>query len=230
MIETEADARTWFREVLDADQATIDRLDTFADLLIAESARQNLISRLSAQNLWVRHFADSAQLLTVPRGTKRAGTWLDLGTGAGFPGIVVAICRPDIHVHMVDSRRLRVEWLQRAAATLNLQNNQITLSRVEQLPHMTYDAISARAFAPLQKLIDVSARFSTPETLWLLPKGAKAAQELEMLSGRWNHMFHVEQSLTDPTAGILTGCLLGVSRVRAPALKADTIARRGQSK
>ena len=225
MIASEADARIWFREVLGADQATIDRLDTFAGLLIAESARQNLISKSSAESLWVRHFADSAQLLTVPRGTKHSGTWLDLGTGAGFPGIIVAICRPDIHVQMVDSRRLRVEWLQYAAATLGLSNTQIDLSRVEQLPDMTYDAISARAFAPLEQLIDVSARFSTPETLWLLPKGAKAAQELEMLSGRWKHMFHVEPSLTDPAAGIVTGRLLGPSSVQA-----DAVAGKGQAK
>lgn len=223
MIESEPEARTWFREVLGADQAAIDRLDTFAALLIAENSRQNLISRSSSESLWVRHFADSAQLLIVPRGTLHSGTWLDLGTGAGFPGMVVAICRPDIHVHMVDSRRLRAEWLQRIALTLGLSNTRIVLSRIEQLPNVTFDAISARAFAPLEKLIDVSARFSTPETLWLLPKGAKAEQELEMLSGRWNHLFHVEQSLTDPAAGIVTGRLLGLT-----AVKAHVIARKGQ--
>ena len=223
MIESEPEARTWFREVLGADQAAIDRLDTFAALLIAENSRQNLISRSSSESLWVRHFADSAQLLIVPRGTLHSGTWLDLGTGAGFPGMVVAICRPDIHVHMVDSRRLRAEWLQRIALTLGLSNTRIVLSRIEQLPDVTFDAISARAFAPLEKLIDVSARFSTPETLWLLPKGAKAEQELAMLSGRWNHLFHVEQSLTDPAAGIVTGRLLGLT-----AVKAHVIARKGQ--
>ena len=223
MIKSEPEARTWFREVLGADQAAFDRLDTFAALLIAENARQNLISKSSSDSLWVRHFADSAQLLIVPRGTLHSGTWLDLGTGAGFPGMVVAICRPDIHVHMVDSRRLRAEWLQRIALTLGLSNTRIVLSRIEQLPNVTFDAISARAFAPLEKLIDVSARFSTPETLWLLPKGAKAEQELEMLSGRWNHLFHVEQSLTDPAAGIVTGRLLGLT-----AVKAHVIARKGQ--
>lgn len=224
MIESEPDARTWFREVLGADQAVIDRLDTFAALLIAENARQNLISRSSSDSLWVRHFADSAQLLIVPRGTQHSGSWLDLGTGAGFPGIVVAICRPDIHVHMVDSRRLRAEWLQRVALTLGLSNTRIVLSRIEQLPNVTFDAISARAFAPLEKLVQVSARFSTPETLWLLPKGAKAEQELRMLSGRWNHLFHVEQSLTDPAAGIVTGRLLGPT-----AVKARVIGRKGQA-
>lgn len=224
MIESEGDARAWFRDVLGANLAAIDRLDTFSALLIAENSRQNLISKSSSDCVWVRHFADSAQLLTVPRGTMHSGTWLDLGTGAGFPGMVVAICRPDIHVHMVDSRRLRVEWLQRTAAALKLPNTQIALSRVEQLPDATFDAISARAFAPLEKLIEVSARFSTPDTLWLLPKGAKAEHELKMLSERWKHMFHVEQSLTDPAAGIITGRLLG-----PPAFKTDVMARKGQA-
>lgn len=223
MIESEPDALTWFRDVLGTDQTAIDRLDTFAALLIEENARQNLVSRSSSDNLWVRHFADSAQLLIVPRGTRHSGTWLDLGTGAGFPGMVVAICRPDIHVQMVDSRRLRAEWLQRVALTLRLSNTRIIQSRVEQLASVTFDTISARAFAPLEKLIQVSARFSTPETLWQLPKGAKAEQELGMLSGRWNHLFHVEQSLTDPAAGIVTGRLLGPT-----AVMAHVIARKGQ--
>ena len=110
---------------------------------------------------------------------------------------------------MVDSRRLRADWLQRAAESLQLTNAKTVLSRVDQLPPRTFDTVSARAFAPLDPLIEVSARFSTSDTHWLLPKGAKAAQELEMLSGRWKHMFHVEQSITDPNAGIVTGRLLG---------------------
>ncbi len=209
MITTEAEARSWFQDVLDVDSLAMSRLGVLAELLTAENARQNLVSKASLDSLWVRHFADSAQLLTVPRGTLSSGPWLDLGTGAGFPGLVIAICRPDIQVQMVDSRRLRADWLQSAAGALQLDNAQTVLSRVEQLPPGTYGTISARAFAPLETLIEVSARFSTPHTHWLLPKGAKAAQELEMLSGRWNHMFHVEQSITDPGAGIVTGRLLG---------------------
>ena len=208
MITTEDEARSWFRDSIGVDSAAIGRLETLAELLRAENTRQNLISRASAGTLWVRHFADSAQLLIVPRGANGSGTWLDLGTGAGFPGLIVAICRPDIHVHMVDSRRLRADWLQRATSALQLSNAQTVLALVEHLPTRTFDTISARAFARLETLIELSARFSTPDTDWMLPKGAKAAQELQMLSGRWNHLFHVEQSVTDPAAGIITGRLL----------------------
>jgi len=209
MIATEADARSWFRGVLGVDDRAIDRLDALAELLRSENTRQNLVSKSSEDALWVRHFADSAQLLTVPRGTNSVRTWLDLGTGAGFPGLVIAICRPDIHVEMVDSRRLRIDWLHRATERLQLTNSKPILTRVEHLPPKTFGTISARAFAPLETLIEISARFSTPDTHWLLPKGAKAAQELEMLPQRWKHMFHVEQSITDPTAGIVAGQLLG---------------------
>jgi 16S rRNA (guanine527-N7)-methyltransferase len=124
---------------------------------------------------------------------------------------------------MGDSRRLRVEWLQSATETLRLTNAYPMQSRVELLPDATFDTISARAFAPLVTLVEISARFSTPDTLWLLPKGAKAAQELAMLGERWKHMFHVEQSITDPAAGIITGRLL-----ETPSAKAILSARKGQ--
>jgi 16S rRNA (guanine527-N7)-methyltransferase len=76
------------------------------------------------------------------------------------------------------------------------------------VPDTKAAVISARAFAPLDKLLDLSARFSTSATMWLLPKGASAQHELAELRG-WAHMFHVEQSLTDPAAGIIVGTLTG---------------------
>ena len=159
------------------------------------------------QRLWQRHFADSAQLLTfVSRGTSLS--WLDLGTGAGFPGLVVAILRPDLRITLVESRRRRVEWLGRIAAELSLDKVEVQGVRVEDLSPAKVDVISARAFAPLTRLLELSARFSTTDTLWLLPKGRSAAQEVQELRG-WNHTFHVEQSLTQPDAGIVVGHLLG---------------------
>ncbi|MCH7630095.1 MAG: 16S rRNA (guanine(527)-N(7))-methyltransferase RsmG, partial [Proteobacteria bacterium] len=147
------------------------RLGRLADLLVEENTRQNLVARGTLPHVWQRHILDSAQLLAcVPRGTMPAGPWLDLGTGAGFPGLAVAALEPDRPVTLVDSRRLRTDWLARAAADLRLANVDVVLSRVEDLPTRQYAVISARAFAPLDKLLHLSARFSTPETLWLLPK------------------------------------------------------------
>jgi 16S rRNA (guanine527-N7)-methyltransferase len=190
-----------------ADGSALLKLEQLAILLADENQRQNLVAQTSLASIWQRHFADSAQLLTfVSRGTSLS--WLDLGTGAGFPGLVVAILRPDLRITLVESRRRRVEWLGRIAAELSLDKVEVQGVRVEDLSPAKVDVISARAFAPLTRLLELSARFSTTDTLWLLPKGRSAAQEVQELRG-WNHTFHVEQSLTQPDAGIVVGHLLG---------------------
>jgi 16S rRNA (guanine527-N7)-methyltransferase len=182
-------------------------METLVALLVEENQQQNLVSAASLDEVWRRHIADSAQLLRhVSHET--SSPWLDLGTGAGFPGLVVAALRPDCCVTMVESRGRRVEWLERARAAMGLNNAQIAGLTVEKLPAQQFWVISARAFAPLPKLLDLSARLSTTETVWLLPKGRSALQELEALTG-WTHLFHVEQSLTDPDAGVIVGQLQG---------------------
>lgn len=207
MIEGEAEARAWIRALPECDDAALERLDRLAALLRDENGRQNLVSASSLDCVWQRHIADSAQLLPyVPRGT--SGPWLDLGTGAGFPGLVVAALRPECAVVMVESRARRVEWLVRASEALGLSRAKIAGSRLELVEAFPAAVISARAFAPLDRLVALAARFSTSDTLWLLPKGRSARQELELLRG-WIHTFHVEQSLTDPDAGVIVGNLAG---------------------
>lgn len=218
-ISGEEEAQAWLRDVLGADAAAMARLDQLAAMLLAENERQNLVARGTLPQLWTRHIVDSAQLLRVPRETIPAGEWLDLGTGAGFPGLVIAALEPDRPVTLVDSRKLRTEWLQRAVDALELANVTVLTARVEDLPDAAASVISARAFAPLDKLLALSARFSSPETLWLLPKGASAQHELQMLSRDWNHLFHVEQSLTDPAAGIIAGRLLRTSTAHTGKLR-----------
>lgn len=209
MISDESSAKQWLRDGVAAEAAAFSRLERLVELLLAENEQQNLIAKGTIPHIWQRHIVDSAQLLTVPRETVPEGLWLDLGTGAGFPGLVVAVLQPEREVVLVDSRRLRIEWLKRAAEALNLPNVKVIQSRVEELPLVQSTVISARAFAPLEKLLEISARFSTPETLWVLPKGASATHELAILPKKWQHVFHVEQSLTDESAGIVTGHLLG---------------------
>jgi 16S rRNA (guanine527-N7)-methyltransferase len=181
----------------------MERLEQLASLVVEENSRQNLIAKSSESSIWVRHLADSAQLLAhVPRETS---PWLDLGTGAGFPGIVIAALRPNAQCVLIESRKKRVEWLERAAAALRLTNCRVVGKRLEHVESFEAAVISARAFAPLPKLIELSARFSTRSTLWLLPKGRSAVQELSSLSERTGAMFHVEQSVTDGEAGIVMG-------------------------
>ena len=218
-IMTEAEAQAWLRDGLGVDAPAMERLAQLVALLLEENERQNLVARGTLPHVWVRHIVDSAQLLHVSRETLPAGDWLDLGTGAGFPGLAIAALQPHRPVTLVDSRRLRIEWLQRAADVLGLGNVRVVLSRVEDLPSGPHAVISARAFAPLDKLVTLSARFSTPDTVWLLPKGAGAAQELQMLPESWNHVFHVEQSLTDASAGVIVGRLLGGNPPRTSKAK-----------
>lgn len=207
MLTSEAEARNWLRDLPEWDAAAATRLEVLVALLAEENERQNLVSSASLAEVWRRHIADSAQLLAhVPRET--CGPWLDLGTGAGFPGLVVAALRPECEVLLVESRKRRVEWLERARIAMGLTCVTVIGSRLELVETRKVRTISARAFAPLPRLVDLSARFSTAETVWLLPKGRSAQQELDELGG-WAHKFHVEQSLTDPEAGIIVGTLAG---------------------
>lgn len=201
ILRSEEDARAFCAEL--SDEAGVARLERLAVMMIEENGRQNLIAKSSQEAVWLRHFADSAQLLShVPRGTS---PWLDLGTGAGLPGLVIAAMRPETECVLVESRKKRVDWLQRAAAELGLTKCRIEGRRLEHVDGFEAAAISARAFAPLPKLLALSARFSTPCTTWLLPKGRSAVQELSSLSERTGSMFHVEQSVTDEEAGIVVG-------------------------
>jgi 16S rRNA (guanine527-N7)-methyltransferase len=183
------------------------RLDAFEPMLSEETSRQNLISKGSQQTVWHRHIADSAQLVDyVPRETV---DWLDLGSGAGFPGIVVSILRPQWKVTLVEARGLRAAWLERLVRELALENCTVAGLRLENMSASPASVISARAFAPLEKLIAMARRFSTVDTIWLLPKGRSAAQEVQMLAPRDRQWFHVEQSKTDPEAGIVVGTGIG---------------------
>jgi len=207
MITDEAQARAWLELLPQCDALALERLEKLIDLLREENQRQNLVSRTTLDAVWCRHLVDSAQLLVhVPRET--SGAWLDLGTGAGFPGLVIAILCPEMSVQMVESRSRRAEWLERACVKLGLEQAEVVGKRVETLHESKFDVISARAFAPLAKLLDLSARFSTTATVWLLPKGVSAQHELDSLGG-WIHKFHVKPSLTDPTAGIIVGTVTG---------------------
>lgn len=205
ILTTEDEAREWLRALPECDDAAMARLEVLVAMLAEENQRQNLVSAASLDQVWLRHIVDSAQLLPhVPRET--SNPWMDLGTGAGFPGLVVAALRPECEVIMVESRTRRIEWLDRARIAMGLDRAKVIGQRLEVVETHPVGVISARAFAPLDKLLDLSARFSTSDTVYLLPKGRSAKQELDDLR-KWRHVFHVEQSLTDPQAGIIVGTL-----------------------
>lgn len=189
------------------------KLENYVAALVDENSRQNLVAQASLDQIWQRHIADSAQLLEfVPCGTS---PWLDLGSGPGLPGLVLAIMRPDEQFVLIESRKRRVEFLQHVKLILDLRNVAVEGKKIERVENLKVSVITARAFAPLPRLIDLSARFSTEDTLWVLPKGRSAEQDLVELSVNLQKMFHVEQSLTDPDAKILVGRIAQEKRARA---------------
>jgi 16S rRNA (guanine527-N7)-methyltransferase len=200
-LKSEEAARAFCAGLTDSSGMT--RLERLAAMIIEENSRQNLVAKASETSIWMRHLADSAQLLNHV--SRETAPWLDLGAGAGFPGLVVVAMRPDFTVILVESRKKRVDWLVHAASELGLTNCRVRGCRLEHVESVEAAVISARAFAPLVKLLALSARFSTRDTLWLLPKGRSAVQELASLPRETARMFHVEHSVTDAEAGIVIG-------------------------
>ena len=197
----EAGARSWVEREYDVPRETMRRLDAFVCLLKQENERQNLVSRLSLARIWERHIRDSAQLLRFSpfKGAK----WVDLGTGAGFPGLIVAALHKG-PVALIEERKLRAEFLRRAAALLGAADKtEVIGRRVERVERRIFDVISARAFAPLPRLLELGTRFSTSNTRWILPKGRNARSELEAAESSWQGDFRLEPSLTDAEAAII---------------------------
>lgn len=195
----EAEARGWVQRAFDVPRGTMARLDAFGALLCEENARQNLVSRASLDQVWLRHIADSAQLLRFAPSPR--ASWVDLGSGAGFPGLIVALLHAG-PVTLVEERRLRVDFLRRAAETLGVEV-ELLGTKVERVPRRRFDVISARAFAPLARLLDLGTHLSTTNSVWILPKGRNAQSELAALDSSWQGNFRLEPSLTDPDAQIL---------------------------
>ena len=202
-LNSEEAARDWIAATFAPSADQWARLEQFATMLVAESAQQNLIAASTIPTMWVRHIADSAQLLALDA-RDGDGLWFDLGSGAGLPGLVVAILseRP---IALIESRKRRCDFLRAVIGDLALAHVEVIEAPLERIETRAAATISARAFAPLDKLIDLSARFSTESTRWLLPKGRNAVKELALLPQAWQNLFHVEQSLTDADSQILVG-------------------------
>ena len=196
---TEEEARAWIA-ARNVPRETLDRLDRFLDFLRSEATKQNLIASSTLESLWSRHVADSAQLLD------HAGTWstwLDLGAGAGFPGLIVALLGEG-KVTLIESRAKRIAFLREAAAVAGVEDRVTVLgARVETAPRTRFDVISARAFAPLPKLFGLAHPFAGKKTRWILPKGKSAGEELEAARASWQGSFRLVPSITDSEAAII---------------------------
>lgn len=190
----------------DVSRETVGRLDAYAGILQASANAQNLIARSTLDQIWERHILDSAQLVRLQPKVK--SSWLDIGSGAGLPGLVVAIL-VDGPVTLVEPRRLRADFLRGAVDILGLAARvRIEHAKVERISG-TFDVITARAVASLSRLLEISAHLSTKKTLWALPKGRSALTELAEAQRAWQGMFHVEQSVTDEDSYIVVASGVG---------------------
>ena len=186
---------------------TFARIERYVELLRHEAVRQNLISASTVETVWDRHVLDSAQLVQFE--PKAGSAWVDIGSGAGLPGLVVA-CLVDGPVALVEPRRLRAEFLQKMIVALDL-SARVSVQQVNaQRAQGKYDVISARAVASLSKLFEISQHLSTGNTVWALPKGRSALEELAEAQQAWQGVFHVERSVTDDESYIVVGTGVGV--------------------
>ena len=177
---------------------TLDRLSRYAELLEIENTRQNLVSRGTLAELWHRHILDSAQLARFE--PSPGASWIDIGAGAGLPGVVIA-CLVEGPVTLVEPRRLRAEFLRSIVSELELRATVIQ-AKAERISG-TFDVITGRAVASLPGFLSMCDHLSTKKTVWILPKGRSAQSELAEARRTWQGVFRVEPSVTDEDSRII---------------------------
>lgn len=197
-------SKSAFLEAVSVSRETERRLDTFAELLTKWNRHINLVSASTLKDLWSRHFLDSAQLLSLAEG--RSGLWLDVGTGGGFPGIVVAIiaaeAQPDLRVRCIESDQRKATFLRTVARECGV-SVEVLSERVERVEPAGADVISARALAPLDDLLAYAQRHLKPGGLALFLKGAGYREELETALVNWRFQVDTYPSKTNPDAVVL---------------------------
>ena len=186
---------------------TLDRLASFESLVKKWSRKINLVSCSSLARVWERHILDSLQVEHLAAG---GSTWADLGSGAGFPGLVVSICRPDVHVTLVEADQRKAAFLQHVAGELDL-NARIVAERIERCGPLGADIVSARALAPLSDLLSLAVRHGRPSARFVFPKGKRHREEIDAARQDWSFRIDVQPSRTEKGAVILL--MENISRV-----------------
>ena len=195
-----------FAEAFNVPHETILRLTRYAAQLTHWQKSINLVARSTLPELWSRHFADSAQLRSL---APDARLWLDLGSGAGFPGLVVAILQtdvPDFRMDLVESNAKKCAFLAEVARATEAPVD-IHAMRIEQLPEKAQslrpDVVSARALAPLPRLLELAEPFFGEGTRGLFLKGRGTEAEIEAAKAGWNFTLRRHRSLTADDALIV---------------------------
>lgn len=179
---------------------TADKLALYAEMLADWQSRMNLVGPATLPDVWKRHMLDSTQLWRL---INNPATILDIGSGAGFPGLVLAVLGAG-HVTLVDSVAKKTRFLTAVIEALDLKSRvTICNARIEALPRQHFSTITARACASLAQLFDWSHRFAADSTQWILPKGETVAQELAEADRDWHFTYRQHESMTDPRGRIV---------------------------
>jgi len=186
------------------------RLESFGELLLRWNRTINLISRKDEAVLWDRHIQDALQLLPfMPAGLTDA---VDLGSGAGFPGLVLAIAS-GCHFHLIESDQRKAAFLREASRLVDAPTT-VHAARIETVDLPPVGLVTARALAPLVDLIGLAMPFLAPGGVLLAPKGSNVAAELTAAQERWHMRVERASSTTNAAATILQ--ITEVSRVGSP--------------
>lgn len=191
-------------ELDNVSRETLDRLRQYEALLIKWNTAINLVARSTIAGLWSRHFVDSAQILQFcPDG---ATHWADLGTGGGFPGLVVAIIaaetRPNLRFTLIESDQRKATFLREVDRQLGV-GAKIVADRIENASPLGADVVSARALAPMTALCAYAARHCAADGTAIFQKGASFALEMAEAQNTWDFDHKVYISQTDPAAVVL---------------------------
>jgi 16S rRNA (guanine527-N7)-methyltransferase len=188
-----------FAATIDVSRETLDRLQLHLDLLRHWQRRINLVGPSTLEDPWRRHMLDSAQLLRLLPAS--GGRLVDLGSGAGFPGLVLAACgvRP---VHLIESDGRKAQFLREVARRMGVEA-EIHACRIEALPGWPTGVVTARALAPLKRLLGLAERFIGQDSLCLFLKGAGVSNELTEAAHSWHMEPEILTSLSDPSGVVL---------------------------
>lgn len=196
-----------FQQRTGVSHETLEHYQIWYDLLSRWNRKINLVARATLHDFWLRHVLDSWQLIgLLPKDTK---TVLDMGAGAGFPGLAIAIAlnelgeTPDAHITLVESNGKKCNFLRTVIRECALPATAVQ-SRIENLEAKPYDIITARAFAPLPMLLEYSLPFFAPATTALFPKGETWQSEVETAQANYSFDLKTTNSLTADNAKILT--------------------------
>lgn len=196
----EGQAKAWLVDRFNVSRETIHQLEDYAACVNEEQANQNLVSATTLSTFWSRHIVDSAQLLLFAT----RGNWLDIGSGAGVPGIITAIITGADTV-LVEPRTRRSDFLRKTTEKLGLKGVVVVALPVQQMQVQRFDNITARAVTALPALIDMAMPFAYADTTWILPKGKSAKSELASLPRACQGAWTMHPSVTDPDSLILVG-------------------------